>query len=412
MSDTIFKYTLDEFRETQSIGSIGKAIGNNLYGYNHRQTPGAIPITSKDTYGFTFFTRPQLNLRSVNIRNVRKFYDLLTTYDDNMQRFVRCTLDPRLEFGTNTSKDNQEECKSIFVDNKQAFIPLLTNALVSLSGWPDLDLPTFTSKEGVYKEQYTQVDGINELYNTFDITATFNNTIGDPIMYLFYIWTKYMSYVFEGKLSPYPDFITGNLLDYCTRIYRVVLDQKKRYVTKMVSCGIAFPTSVPLSQAFDYKTDKAYIDQTREVSIRFKCIGCEYYDPIVPLEFNRVVEIFNNKMACGFDGSGDPSEHGMTRIPYNILQAFNFKGYPRINLNTNEFEWWVDNEVFSHVESKMLTKIGEEYFIDYTKFFGSKPDAQNKKEKDLYSLYKNKHKYEEETYNQLLLSINNRKETT
>ena len=404
MSDSLFNCTLDEFRESQSIGSMRKAIGNNLRGFNHRQTPGAIPI-NKDTYGFTFFTRPQLNLRSVNIRNVRKFYDLLSTEEYSIQRFVRCTLDPRLEYRTNSKTDNADIVTTPLVDNKQAFIPLLTNSLVSLGGWPDLDLPTFTSKEGVYKENYIQVDGINELYNTFDLTASFNNTRGDPIIYLFYIWTKYMSYVFEGKLVPYQDFVVGNLLDYCTRIYRIVLDQHKRTITKMTCTGIAFPVSVPLAQAFDYKNDKAYNDQTKEVSIRFKCIGCEYYDPIIPLEFNRTVEIFNPDMKCGYDGSGDPASAGMKKINANLLTAFNYRGYPRINLDTHELEWWVDRETWEHISNRFIGDMGGgSYFIDYGKPINNLSDSQKKEGKRKW-LARNEHKYDSKTYADLLNQI-------
>lgn len=364
MTESIFKPTLDEFYETQSIGSIGKAIGNNLRGFNHLQTPSALP-SNQDTFGFTFFTRPQLNLRSVNIRNVRKFYDLLTQRDASIQRFVRCTLDPRLEYGTNSSKDDQNPVTSPLVDNKQAFIPLLTNSVKSISGWPELELPTFTSKEGVYKEQYIQADGINEIYNTFNLSVSFNNTKGDPIIYLFYIWTKYISYVFEGKLVPYPDFIIGNLLDYCTRIYRIVLDRTKKYVTKVLSCGIAFPVRVPLGQSFDYRDNQPYNDQNKEVTIEFKCVGCEYYDPIIPLEFNRTVEIFNPSMKCGFDGSGDPKDAGMVKVPFTIKHMFNFKGYPRINLDTNELEWYVDKNTWERIKNLYFTDVGNNSFINY-----------------------------------------------
>lgn len=371
MSNTMFNYTLDEFYETQSIGSINKAIGKNLYGFNHRQIPTALPI-NKDSYGFTFFTRPQLNMRSVNIRNVRKFYDLLNTDELSMQRYVRCTLDPRLETGIGDRQDDNGPVTSPLVDNNQAFIPLLTNSLVSLNGWQDFDVQTYTSKEGVYREQYTQVDSINEFYNTFQITASFNNTKGDPILYLFYIWIKYMTYVYEGRLSPYPDFIKGNLLDYCTRIYRVVLDQTKRYVTKIVSCGIAFPVSAPLGQSFDFKLGQPYNDQTKEITIRFQCLGCEYYDPIVLLEFNRVVEMFNPAMKCGYFGEESPDESQLVKVPRNVATLFNYSGYPRINLETHELEWWVPREVFERTSRMFLSPVGEgSYYADYRKMIGS-----------------------------------------
>lgn len=93
-NDTIVPYSLDDYFQTTSIGSLDKAIGNNLYGINHRQTPGLVP-SNKDTYGLTFFVRPQLNMQSDNIRNMRIFSPLLSSNPLTMQRFVRTTLDPR-----------------------------------------------------------------------------------------------------------------------------------------------------------------------------------------------------------------------------------------------------------------------------------------------------------------------------
>ena len=73
----ILPYSLDDLFASTGVGSLDKAIGNNLYGINHRQTATPVP-SNKDTYGLTFFVRPQLNLQTDNIRNVRQFYPLLT----------------------------------------------------------------------------------------------------------------------------------------------------------------------------------------------------------------------------------------------------------------------------------------------------------------------------------------------
>ena len=69
----IVSQSLDDYFQSTPIGSVDKAIGNNLFGINHRQIPGLVP-SNKDIYGFTFFTRPQLNLQTDNIRNERRFY--------------------------------------------------------------------------------------------------------------------------------------------------------------------------------------------------------------------------------------------------------------------------------------------------------------------------------------------------
>ena len=129
---------LDGFIETtQPFGSIEKAIGNTLYGLNHRKVKNITP-KNRDMYGYVFFTRPQLKLTDENIKNYRPFYNLLTNKKSSIQNYIRNILDPRLK-----------DCP--IVDEKLAFIPILTNTVKTVSGWPDKVSPTFTSKEGVRK---------------------------------------------------------------------------------------------------------------------------------------------------------------------------------------------------------------------------------------------------------------------
>jgi len=334
-NDTVVPVSLDDYFQTTPVGSIDRAIGNNLFGINHRQLPGLVP-SNKDTYGLTFFVRPQLNMQADNIRNSRLFYPLLTENPKTIHRFIRCTLDPRIMTGYTFHDHKIPALKCPVVDNSQAFIPILTNTLNSLSGWQDIVAPTFTSKPGLYNEAYSQVDGIVRNFESFDIDATFRNTKGDPILYMFYIWLLYASQVFEGKLIPYVDFITENEIDYMTRIYRLVLDKEKQYVTKIAATGVAFPVSVPTGSFFDFSTEKPYNDQNKDITIRFRCLGVDYQDDILIKEFNKTVSIFNPDMR---DGVRDAT---MKKVDRSALLLFNNRGYPRINPKDNELEWWVD----------------------------------------------------------------------
>jgi hypothetical protein len=125
---------------------------DNAWGINHRMVPLALQL-NKDCYGITFFTKPQINLRDDNCRRDRKFSRLLTMNDKSIQRIVRCTLDPRLLFNTQRDAEGQDIEGSSqstitcpLVDRKLAFIPFLTNNLVSLSGFPDLRVPTYSAR--------------------------------------------------------------------------------------------------------------------------------------------------------------------------------------------------------------------------------------------------------------------------
>lgn len=346
--------TLDDVLKTLPLGSEETAIGNNLYGINHRAISGKVPM-NKDHYGLTFFTRPQLNMQAENLRNLRRFYPLLTSNSVTMQRYIRCALDPRLGY---------EGITCPLLDNQQAFLTILSNNLNSISGWPDMVVPTFTSKEGLYKEAYSQVDGIVDNYTAYNISASFRNTRGDPIAFLFYVWAYYQSYVFQGLLVPYPDYIIHNRLDYNTRIYRLVLDVHRRYVTKIAACGVAFPISDPVGQFFDFSNDKPYNDQNRDITVQFQCLGAQYFDDILVKEFNETVQIFNADMR------DDRRETTYAKLPQNLIGYFNNRGYPRINPDDYELEWWVPYDLFQAkvnglIESKLtdlvdLTAIANE----------------------------------------------------
>lgn len=335
-SNTVIPVSLDDLFQSGDSGSLDNPIGDNFYGFNHRLRPSVVPI-NKDIYGLTFFVRPQLNLQKDNIRNARIFTPLLTNNGTSIQTIAKCFLDPRLSYGY---PQNQNVVHCPFVDPQQAFIPILSNHLKSISGWPDIMVPTATSKEGAYQEAHSMADGITTNYTAYDIEATFRNSKGDPIMLLFYIWEHYMSMVYEGTLVPYPDFIVENEIDYNTRIYRLVLDPTKKKVQKIAATGVSFPTSLPIGGFFDYSSDKPYNDNNSDITIRFKCMGAQYQDDILIYEFNQTVSVFNQSMRPG------NIEREMIMIPDSLKGLFNNRGYPRINPETYEIEWWVSRDTY------------------------------------------------------------------
>ena len=340
-SGPVVNYTLDDYFQTTNIGSIERVVGNNLYGIRHSFGAAPVPV-NKDMYGFTFFTRPQLNMQGDNLRNVRTMYTLLSQNSMSIPRWVRCTLDPRLMYGYGSDDlviSNPLNC--LLVDNEQAFIPVLTNNLQSISGWPDMVTSAFVSKAGIYGESYAMVDGHYRNYGDFDMDATFKNTKGDPISYLFQTWCSYQSLVFEGMLLPYPDFITENELDYNTRIYRLVMDNEMLYVKKIAATGASFPMNLPTGQFFDYSSEKPYNDQSKDITIRFKCLGAIFNDDILIKEFNDTVVIFNNAM------HNDIRDRDMIMVPRKFLPIFNNRGYARINPDNYMLEWWVSKDLYN-----------------------------------------------------------------
>lgn len=363
MSTTI-KDVLSKISRANGLGDLSRAAIDNLRGINHRGYGNPV-ILNKDNYGLTFFTRPNLNLSYDNIASKRVLTPLLDGEENasyTLQRAIRMLLDPYLgdadKFISNKAVSGQAALllkTTPLVDQNSAFLPLLTNNLISISGWPDVGVETFTSTPGVLNEAWSMVDSTARFFETFEINASFKNIEGDPISLLFFVWLHYMAGVYDGTMVPYPENISERRIDYQTRIYRLVLDSNRQYVQKIAACGAGFPLNVPMGNAFNFTNEGVYNMDNDQLSIRFKCMGVDYQDPILIEEFNATVQIFNPQMR----GSDSDRERTYRKVIADELQYFNYNGYPRINNTSNELEWWVDKNTASEFAARTQFNIGQ-----------------------------------------------------
>ena len=327
-------------------GDMSSVIFNTWYGINHRGTGSPAP-TNADQHGLTFFTRPNLNLSYDNIKTERIFLPLLDKRGSGVKSIftaIRLLLDPQaFNEGGPTNP-----IKSDLIDNNNPFICLLTNNLLSMSGWPDIMLDTYTSKEGRARESWSMGDGKTRFFQTTGISASFRNMIGDPITLLFFYWVNYISLVYEGRITPKPESIIENEIDYNTRIYRLVLDPTRTYVRKISCCGAAFPTSAPIGASHNFSVDAPYNMENKDVSINFQMMGVDYLDPIVVKEFNEVVDMFTGgiKNDKYLKLNGRDSSGKFNGSP-NDINLMNFRGIPHIDPITFELEWYVDREIYN-----------------------------------------------------------------
>ena len=328
---------LDSVSTLSKIRPARTAIGDALFGINHRGIPSAIPM-NRDTHGMVFFTRPLMNMTQVNLRKDRIFNQLLTNNTQSLPYLIRLMLDTNLS-SVNLGGDGS---RSDAFDDLQAFIPMLTNLATSVSGFPDVSVDTYTSHPGQYHEVFSMVDDIAKIYRSYDVTVNFRNIPGDPVTALFFYWVHYMAAVFEGQLMPYADMIVNNEIDYQTRIYRLVLDSTRTKVQKIGATGASFPVNVPIGGSFDFTTDRPVNDVNHQISIQFRSAGAMYNDEILIDEFNRTVILQNPAM-------GDNNRGTLyTLVPIGALNIFNNMGYPRINPQTYNLEWYVSNDVYAY----------------------------------------------------------------
>jgi hypothetical protein len=345
-------FSVQDIKDTLSFGSLDKAIGNNLMAIDHDNIKTYNPM-ARTLQGLVFWVRPGLNMSGGNIGQSRVLAPLLSGANLSVQSYIRHMLDPRVLGGFtpprgsgNAGSDNG------YIDNKQAFIPIMTNSVKTVSGWPDLVSKQFVDEAGLQGQTFTMVDSECSMRENVEITATFNNSAGEPILNMMNVWIQYMGLVFNGKLTPYPDYVVQNELDYNTRIFRVLLDKTGRYVTKIAATGPGIPLALGIGAGFDYTSDTPYNEQNETLDVRFQFHGVEYNDPILVIDFNTVVSIFNPDMTA---------KAGMTKIPFGLRRYYKHMGYPWIDPNTMEYQVWVpDDQVFERTNLLLRTGMAPE----------------------------------------------------
>jgi hypothetical protein len=326
----------------QGMGALGARFHDLLGGYNRTQQGSAVPANT-DMQGLTFFSRPNLNLSYDNIMAMRQLSVMASNKPTSYNRIIRRMLWPD-SIDSDISGDN-----NIF-DNRQAFMPLLSNCLTNMSGWPDLTLHAYSTNEGMAKEVWMMNDSIAEINGRFTLDCTFENTLGDPISFTLFAWLLYIGGVYMGtKIQPAGYSIVQREVDYMTRIYRFVTDWSGRYIQKWASCGAAFPVGLSIGTSFNYSRETPYNENNKQVQASFECVVAEYNDPITLWEFNKLVVIFNPDMGDG------KREKTMVHVSPEERKLFNYKGFPWINLQGDpELQWWVDKSEYDAVSKGKL----------------------------------------------------------
>lgn len=296
----------------------------DLYrGYDHRSS-GSPFIRDTTHQGYTFFSRPLINLSRENIYMHDDLSKLLDTNPQSPYAYIRAVLDPLGRYPHD------------LFDHRQAFIPPLTNMLISHSGWPDRAIDTYTSPAGVMKESWGMVDGTYEDNEPRDITATFYNHEGNIIGELIDSWVVYSGSVYIGDCYPYPAAIRHNFIDYQTRQWRILLDKNMKIVKGIASFVAGSPTVSPVAARFNYNRETPYLTDSDRIDVQFRSYGVEYNSPILYEEFNSTVAWFNPSLLT------NPGQ--WTKVEDDEINYFNWANlYPWIDTETKEFMWFVDN---------------------------------------------------------------------
>lgn len=328
----MWKQLIDNAARESGHGSVSSALAHQYWGLNKFSNRGAFLPGNRDVMGYTFFTRPILNLSHDNLMRKEKLLALATNNPNTIPGAIRSMFD-------STGTINRNMYSDLF-DNSQAFMPIFSNTLESMTGFPDIVIDMYTAPAGSRKETWTMVDSQSEFHEAYNVTSTHSNIQGDPVTMCLDVLQTYASGVYLGEMIPYWDAIVNNYIDYTVRFYRIVLDQTYRYVTKIGAPYAAIAGTNPISNSFDFNSTNKnpLISANASISCQWSCVGWRYNSMSVILDFNATVELFNEQMKPGV------REKFYRKLTPDEYQYYNYVGYPYIDVNTNEFQWWVPNE--------------------------------------------------------------------
>lgn len=315
-----------------------------LFGLNYRAR-GQVVSGQRDQVGLTFFTRPDLNLHRDNVTQDRTLTDLISANAITYPRAIRAILDP------NGSADPNFDYGTPLINPYNPFICVLTNTLKSISGWPDNTIGKYTSNEGIAGEQWGMADGAYNFRGNFQLTASFVNVDGSPVIRLFDVWGKYMENIRRKVMRPWSRNIYRNRMDYTTRVYRLILDPSRRFVQQIACTGYAFPTTNPRGGVMNFDADDNYDRSTDLISIQFDCYGAVYDDPITIEQFNKTTAMFNpdleitNKSVLNKNNIALKSSN-YYRVTPEQRDYLNYYCYPLIHPYTRELCWYISKEIY------------------------------------------------------------------
>jgi hypothetical protein len=131
------------------------------------------------------------------------------------------------------------------------------------------------------------------------------------------------------------------------------MDHTRTKVQKIAACGAGFPVANNLGANFNFTADKPYNEDINQISVSFQCVGAIYNDPILVDSFNRVAYIYDSTLSeikKNDKGVRKSATHKKLTPQEKLL--FNYFGYPQIDPETMELEWWVKNDDYATILNK------------------------------------------------------------
>jgi hypothetical protein len=296
-----------------------------------------IPINTMN-YGYTFITRPRLNMSTGNLM-AHPVTALLGDCDRRSVAFmIRMLLDTRASSPRGQKLFNREDVKedsdlrtcasnSGLLDVYNPFFTPLCNGLTGISGWPDFNLEAATMGEDFHSGDFTFIKGCDFQLRTTELTLEFMDVQGSIILSCIFYWCLMMALQAKGVCEAYPDDIYLQRLNYTVSIYRFITDSTRRKILWWSKATGCFPKSAPIGRLFDVSNGEVTISAAKAFSVPFTANVVEYNNPGILYDFRRLLRNYNTD----FD-----NESAWTVVPdlesntNSIIPDYNFIGLPDI----------------------------------------------------------------------------------
>ena len=356
----------DRIRLTVGLGLAAQRLTNPYMGFNHMMASNPTPI-NREYGGLTFITRPDFNLCYDNIAKSRKMSNMALQPKDSLDYSILAALDPDFELGFS---DSPVESKTgirrnrlgtpfmpqVRFDNLQAFIPILSTQLISVSGTPDQSVDNWMASEGLMREQWGMVDSTHEINNAFSVSMSLNNPYGDPLMRMMGVWLEYMAGVKMGKFRPKMRNSIQRRIDYQSRIYGLRYDALGN-ITRFWTICVAWPMNDNAGQMANVDNSKPQLNDDVTININWQAIGARFNDPLYMEMFNKTVGMFNPDMLPqpGSVASGNfipMASSQLVPIAPQLLPLFNYYGYPHIDSVRRKLTWYVYQADYQYILKK------------------------------------------------------------
>lgn len=271
----------------------------------------AIVPTNNMHAGYTFITRPRLNLTGANLHQLSTLTTLHNSNEKSVAFMIRALLDTRLSrgdpliLGSITPEETltpevtefaESAAKSPLFDACNPFFVPLMNGLVGISGFPDFTLDTETTAGDFFGGDFTFAKGSDFMGRTQELSLEFRDVQGSIVLSCIYYWCLIMAAQARGIVMAYPDDIYERRLNYTVSIYRFITDKSRGQILWWAKATGCFPKSVPVGALFNISQNETEVSSAKNFSIPFTVNNVSVNDVGTLFDFNQLVERYQDRI--------------------------------------------------------------------------------------------------------------------